>query len=108
VSEPVFNKRNATLQLILDDLKELRKHIRDVGAGVKTERSVIHDEIKTEECVLSNGAEDKFQKSMSAVDVGQEKLDYRSLNQGLSLQAAIGAVGPPAKLQEVTGVRQGK
>jgi hypothetical protein len=69
---------------------------------------VIQDEIKTEECVLRNGPEDKFQKSMSAVDVGQEKLDYRFLNQGLSLQAATGSSGPPAKLQEVTGVRQGK
>jgi hypothetical protein len=60
---------------------ELRNHIRRVQTDVKTERSVIQNEIKTEESALRNDVEDKFQKSVSAVSVGQEDLENRSLNQ---------------------------
>jgi hypothetical protein len=36
VSEVGFKKKEATLQFILKQLKELRQHIRHVGADVKT------------------------------------------------------------------------
>jgi hypothetical protein len=96
--------KEAKLQFILEELKELRKH-KDVGADVKTERSAIQDEIKTEESAVRNDVEDKVEKSISAVSVEQEKLENGSMNQAQKLQAAKTAAGPPAKLQEVTRVR---
>jgi hypothetical protein len=36
----------ATLQLILEECEELRKHVRDVPTDMKTEKSVIQDRIK--------------------------------------------------------------
>jgi hypothetical protein len=42
----------ATLQLILEQCEELRNRIRGVRADVKTERSVIQDEIKTGELLI--------------------------------------------------------
>jgi hypothetical protein len=56
---------------------------------------------------VRNDDEDKLQKSVSAVSVGQEKLENRSLNQALKLQTAKVDSGPSAKLQEVTRVRGG-
>jgi hypothetical protein len=100
-------KKAAILQFILEQLKELRKHIRDVGADVKTEGSVIQDEIKTGESAVRNDVEDKLEKSISAVSVGQERVENRSLNQVLRLQAAKAAAGQPAKLQELTRARGG-
>jgi hypothetical protein len=56
---------------------------------------------------VRNDGEDKLQKSVSAVSVGQEKLENRSLNQALKLQTAKADAGPSAKLHEVTRVRGG-
>jgi hypothetical protein len=47
---------------------------------VKTERSVIKVEIKTEEGAVRNDVEDKLKKSISAVSVGQQKLEDRYLD----------------------------
>jgi hypothetical protein len=40
---------------------------------VKTERSVIQNEIKTERSAVRNDVEDKLEKSISALSVGQEE-----------------------------------
>jgi D-ribose pyranose/furanose isomerase RbsD len=61
--------------------EELRKHIRGVRTDVKTERTVIQDEIETEESAVRNNVENKLEKSINAVSVGQEELENRSLNQ---------------------------
>jgi hypothetical protein len=61
--------------------EKLRKHIKGVRTNVKTERSVIPDEIKTEEGAVRNDVEDKLEKNISALSVGQEELENRSLNQ---------------------------
>jgi hypothetical protein len=51
--------------------EELRKHIRGVRTDVKTERSAVR-----------NDAEDnRLERSISAVSVGQEDLENRLLNQ---------------------------
>jgi D-ribose pyranose/furanose isomerase RbsD len=61
--------------------EELRKHMRGVRTDVKTERTVIQDEIETEESAVRNNVENKLEKSINAVSVGQEELENRSLNQ---------------------------
>jgi hypothetical protein len=48
----------ATLQLILEQWEELRKHIRGVQTNMKTENNVIQLEIKIEESALRNEVED--------------------------------------------------
>jgi D-ribose pyranose/furanose isomerase RbsD len=61
--------------------EKLRKHIKGVRTNMKTERSVIPDEIKTAEGAARNDVEDKLEKNISALSVGQEELENRSLNQ---------------------------
>jgi hypothetical protein len=68
----------ATLHLILEQCEELKKYIRGVRTSVKTERSVIQDEIKTEERAVWNNVEDE--KSIGAVNVGQGEFENRLLN----------------------------
>jgi hypothetical protein len=50
--------------------EELRKHIRGVRTDVKTERSAVR-----------NDADDRLERSINAVSVGQEELENRLLNQ---------------------------
>jgi hypothetical protein len=50
--------------------EELRKHIKDVRTDVKTERSAVRNDV-----------EDRLERSISAVSVGQEELENRFLNQ---------------------------
>jgi hypothetical protein len=59
--------------------EKIRRYKRGVRTDVKTQRNVIQDKIKTEESAVRNDVKDKLEKSMTAVSVGQEKLENRSL-----------------------------
>jgi hypothetical protein len=50
--------------------EEIRKHKRGVRTDVKTERSVVRNDV-----------EDRLERIISAVSVGQEELDNRFLKQ---------------------------
>jgi hypothetical protein len=64
---------------------------------MKTEK-VIQDGIKNDITGVKNDVEDKLEKGVSALSVGQGELENRPLR----LEAAKTAAGPPARLQEMT------
>jgi hypothetical protein len=49
-------------------------YIREVGADVKTEKSVIQDGTKSDVSAVKNDIQDKIENSISAVCAGQEEL----------------------------------